>query len=295
MIIFNKTTERNHEAISAFWAPITRRIEKMTALLTFTRRPVVVLLLTGLVSGALFAFVEPGFPGSPGALPYMAGMILGFTFVGAIFFGGWRAVVHRLEPESEGRWRLYPPYILLAAVLVVVARLAHFLPGVVLGTLAEYEPGKQLSKRTAGLRVLVTYSILIVVGGAAWFAWPSVDHAAAEEGASTLTLIADAALAAIFVTALESTVFGLIPLKFLDGHELFTWHKGIWLGLWGLSLYWFAIVILHPALSTYNHHSTTAGVFWFALLFGGLMLVACATWAYFAWKNARLERAEGQT
>ena len=189
----------------------------------------------------------------------------------------------------------YPPYILLAAVLIVFARLAHFLPGVVLGTLAEYEPGKRLSKRTAGLRVLVTYAILLVIGMAAWFIWPTVNHAAHEAGASNLTLIGDAALAATFVTALESMVFGLLPLKFLDGHELWSWSKGLWLALWIPSLYWFAMVILHPALSTYSHHSTSTSVFWLALLFGSLMAIAIGTWAYFTWRASRLERAESAT
>ena len=233
--------------------------------------------------------MEPGFPGRAGSLEYLTGMIIGFVVVAVVFFGMWREVVHRLEPQSEGRWRLYPPYILLALMLIVLARLAHFLPGVVLGTLAEYEPGKRLSRRTAGLRVLVTYSVLLVLGFAAWFAWIPVEHSATQPGASSLTLIADAALSVIFVTGLESVVFGLLPLTFLDGHDLFAWRKGFWLALWGIGLYWFSVVILHPALSTYNEESS-AGAFWFGLLFGSLMIVALSTWTYFALRERRLRR-----
>jgi hypothetical protein len=266
-------------------------MEAIAAAIPFGRHPLVLLLSTGVVGGILFSFVEPGFPGRAGSLQYLIGMILGFVLVASIFFGTWHAVVHRLEPESEGRWRLYPPYIALAVVLVAVARLAHFLPGVVLGTLAEYEPGKRLSKRTAGLRVLITYGLLFIVGAAAWFAWIPVEHAAKEPGASSLTLILDAALSIIFVTGLESVVFGLIPLRFLDGHDLFAWQKALWLGLWGLGVYWFAVIILHPALTTYNEVSG-AGVFWFGLLFGSLMLVALSTWAYFAIRERRERRLE---
>jgi hypothetical protein len=287
--IFNKATERNHETITGWLAGPRRRMEAAMERIPLARHPLALLLSTGVVSGLLFSFVEPGFPKNAGSLQYLTGMVLGFVLVAIVFFGTWREVVHRLEPESEGRWRLYPPYIVLAIMLVALARLAHFLPGVVLGTLAEYEPGKKLSKRTAGLRVLITYSLLLVVGFGAWFAWIPVEHAAAEPGASSLTLIGDSALAVIFVTGLESVVFGLIPLTFLDGHDLWAWKKGLWLTLWGLGVYWFSVVILHPALSTYNHESS-AGVFWFGILFGGLMIVALSTWSYFAIRERRERR-----
>jgi hypothetical protein len=289
VMIFNKTTERNHETISGWFAGPGHRLAALATALPLTAHPLALLLASGVIGGALFAFVEPGFPSEEGSLQYLVGMMLGFTLVGLAFFATWRETVKRLEPDSQGRWRLYSPYILLAAVLVIISRLAHFLPGVVLGTLAEYEPGKHLSRRTAGLRVLITYSVLLALGGAAWFAWIPVEHAAAKEGASSLTLIGDAALAVTFVTGLESVVFGLIPLKFLDGNDLYVWHKGAWLALWGVGLYWFSVVILHPALSTYNEVSG-AGAFWFGILFGSLMIVAMSTWGYFRAREARLAR-----
>ena len=97
---------------------------------------------------------------------------------------------------------------MLAALLVVFARLAHFLPGVVLGTVAEYEPAKRLKRRTAGIRVVATYTALLILGLVAWFAWIPVAHAAEEGHASSLTLILDSMLAITFVTALESTALG---------------------------------------------------------------------------------------
>ena len=63
--------------------------------------------------------------------------------------------------------RLAVPALGVAAFLVLMARLAHFIPGVVLGTVAEYEPGKKLSTRTAGIRVATTYGSLMILGLAA--------------------------------------------------------------------------------------------------------------------------------
>jgi hypothetical protein len=131
--------------------------------------------------------------------------------------------------------------------------------------------------------------VLIVLGLAAWFAWIPVEHAASKEGASNLTLILDSALAITFVSGLESVAFGLIPMRFLDGSDLFTWRKGVWAALWGGALLWFSVVILHPALSTYGQLSGTGAV-WFVLLFSTLMVLSLTTWAFFRLRDARLAR-----
>jgi hypothetical protein len=290
--IFNKATEKNHETIRRWFARPRAWLAAAFGWIPVSKHPLLTLSGGVLASAGLFAFIEPGFPTEDGALQYLIGMVLGFALVSTVFFASWRLVLHRLEPEGEGHWRIYPPYIVLAAFLVVMARLAHFIPGVVLGTVAEYEPAKRLSVRTAGIRVATTYGVLIALGLAAWFAWIPVEHAAAEEGASSLTLILDSALAITFVSALESVAFGLIPMTFLDGNDLFRWRRGLWAAMWGGALLWFSVVIMRPALSTYGHHAeSSSGVFWFVLLFSSLMVVALATWAYFRIREAREARA----
>jgi hypothetical protein len=289
--IFNKATEKNHETIRRWFERPRAWLAAAFGWIPVSRHPLLTLTGGVLVSAGLFAFIEPGFPTEEGALQYLIGMLIGFAVVSTVFFATWRLVLHRLEPDGEGHWRIFPPYILLAAFLVVMARLAHFIPGVVLGTVAEYEPARRLSTRTAGIRVLTTYGVLIVLGLAAWFAWVPVEHAAAEEGASSLTLILDSALAITFVTALESVAFGLIPMTFLDGADLFRWRKGLWAAMWGGSLLWFAVVIMRPALSTYSHHAEQGSIFWFVLLFSSLMVAALATWGFFRARELREARA----
>ena len=288
--IFNKATEKNHEVVDRWLAHPRAWLAAIASLIPFRGHTLLTLVAGVLASTVLFSFVEPGFPRESGSLEYLIGMLLGFAIVSTVFFGTWRFVVDWLEPHSSGRWRIYLPFILLAACLVVLSRLAHFLPGVVIGTVAEYEPTKRLNRRTAGIRVANTYGALLLIGLIAWFAWIPVEHAASHEGASSLTLILDSALAIIFVSSLESAAFGLIPMKFLDGNDLFVWRKGLWAAMWGASLLWFSIVILNPALSTYSHLSTTKAIA-LAILFGGLMFGAVATWGYFRWRDAQLERA----
>ena len=288
--IFNKATEKNHEAITTWLERPRAWLAAVGGLIPFAGHPLGTLAAGVLASTALFAFIDPGFPSKPGALEYLIGMLLGFALVSTIFFSTWKIVLDKLEPESTGRWRVFPPYILLAALLVVMARLAHFLPGVVLGTVAEYEPKHRLSVRTAGIRVAITYGVLIAVGVAAWFAWIPVSNAAHHEGASSTTLILDSMLAITFVTSLESVAFGLIPMTFLDGNDLFRWRKWLWGAMWGGSVLWFAVVILQPALSIYGEHASHTQAIWLGLMFAGLMLVALTTWVVLRFRQARLER-----
>jgi hypothetical protein len=289
--IFNKATEKNHDTIRRWFARPRAWFAVLFGWIPFKKHPAITLALGVVASAVLFSFIEPGFPTEEGAPQYLVGMVLGFTLVSVVFFTTWRLVLQRLEPEGKGQWKLYAPFIVLAAFLVVMARLAHFLPGVVLGTVAEYEPAKRLSTRTAGIRVATTYGALTILGLAAWFAWIPVEHAASEEGASSLTLILDSALAITFVSALESVCFGLIPMTFLDGNDLFRWHKGLWAAMWGAALLWFSVVIMHPALSTYHEHAES-GVFWFVLLFSTLMVLSLSTWGFFRLRDARLARAQ---
>jgi hypothetical protein len=288
--IFNKATEKNHETIKQWFARPRAWLLFLFGWIPFRRHPAITLTLGVVASAILFSFIEPGFPEEEGALQYLIGMVIGFAVVSVVFFSTWRLVLRRLEPDGTGEWKLYPPFILLAAFLVVMARLAHFLPGVVLGTVAEYEPSKKLSVRTAGIRVATTYGVLMILGLAAWFAWIPVEHAAAKENASSLTLILDSALAITFVSGLESVAFGLLPMKFLDGNDLFTWRKGVWATMWGAALLWFSVVIVHPALSTYGELTGTRAI-WFVLLFSSLMMIALTTWAFFRLRDARLARA----
>jgi hypothetical protein len=292
-MIFNKATEKNHDVVQHWFARPRAWLLWFTTRIPFLGHPLTTLAAGVLASTALFAFIDPDFPYMDGAWQYALGMLLGFTLVSFVFFATWRWVVHWLEPQGEGKWIIFPPYILLAAFLVLVARLAHFLPGVVLGTVAEYQPAKKLNRRTAGIRVAYTYGCLMILGVIAWFAWIPVSHAAEHEGASSLTLVLDSMLAITFVSALESVAFGLIPMKFLDGNDLFVWKKWLWGSMWGAALLWFGVVVLHPQLSEYQRGSETQ-VFWLVVLFSALMGLALATWAYFRIREAREFRRDAQ-
>ena len=197
--IFNKATEKNHETIKG-WFARPRAWLRSSSAGSRSEAPGDHPDPRGDCERCALLLHRAGIPTEQGALEYLIGMVIGFGVVSLVFFTTWRLVLRRLEPESKGEWRLYAPFIVLGGVpgRDGAARPLH--PGRRPGDVAEYEPAKKLSVRTAGIRVATTYGVLMVLGLAAWFAWIPVEHAASKEGASSLTLILDSALAITFVS-----------------------------------------------------------------------------------------------
>lgn len=58
--------------------------------------------------------------------------------------------------------------------------------------------------------------------------------------------MADDFLSALFVGGLVGTVVSLLPLRFLPGHKLQSWHKGAWAVTFGLALFLLVDAVLRP-------------------------------------------------
>jgi quinol-cytochrome oxidoreductase complex cytochrome b subunit len=93
---------------------------------------------------------------------------------------------------------------------------------------------------------------------------------------------ADACLAAVFVAALETLVFSLIPLRFLDGANVTAWSRRAWIMLFAGAVFAFVHILL-----TSNGHPHQASPEWVTLaLFVGFGLFSIGFWAYFRYRPA---------
>lgn len=54
----------------------------------------------------------------------------------------------------------------------------------------------------------------------------------------------DAVLAAIFLLGVQSVVFGLIPLRFLDGDKLRNWSQLAWVLVYGAGVFFFVHLLV---------------------------------------------------
>lgn len=120
---------------------------------------------------------------------------------------------------------------------------------------------------------------MLAISLTAWAASIPIARAADHTGASAVVLTLDAALAVIALGGMQSVVFGLVLLMFMDGEDLYRWRKSVWLGLWSVGLLWMAIVVINPALS--HHSGDEASVAWLAGLFAFQAVVAVGLWSFF--------------
>jgi hypothetical protein len=108
---------------------------------------------------------------------------------------------------------------------------------------------------------------------AAWAASIAIGNLAARPSASFWVLTLDAALKVIALWGMEMLVFVLVPLAFLDGHDLYRWRPRLWLALWGSGLVWFSLVVLNPAIS-HPEGGQRASLLWLTSLFALEMVLA---------------------
>jgi hypothetical protein len=246
--------------------------------------------VSAVIATGIYAFLDPQFPNKPGAAEYALGMLLAFGVLVGLQLVTWRRYVHRHLPEVAGGWSVYPGQVAVSIMCVAVSRIAHFVPGLVFGMSGGYQPRRPLSVPHAGRRALLSYSWLLAISLTAWAASIPIARAADHAGASAVVLVLDAALAVLALGGMQSVVFGLVPLMFMDGEKLYRWRRSVWLGLWSVGVLWMAIVVINPALSHHGHDE--ASVAWLAGLLAFQVLVAGSLWSFFvARRRAGLQPA----
>jgi hypothetical protein len=83
-----------------------------------------------------------------------------------------------------------------------------------------------------------------------WLLWVPINHATLHHASNVGWVLADDALAAIFVGAVVSTALRMLPLSFFPGGELAAWHKGAWSATFGAALFVMLAVMLNPNSSS---------------------------------------------
>lgn len=260
-------------------APLLRRLHRLTP--SRAARLAGYAVTSILAASAVHWFLDPGFPTRAGSAAFALGMLLGIAVVVGNTLVTWRIYMRRRVPGVSGGWTVYPGQIAVAMVCVAVSRVAHFVPGLIMGLTGDFEPERRLELHHLGRRAAFTCTVLLVISLGAWLASIPLAAAAAEPGAGFATLTLDAALAVIAVGGMETLVFTLAPFAFLDGHDLFHWNRRIWLALWGTGAIWVSVVIVNPAISHYEGKAR-ASVGWLASLLALQALIAVSLWAYFA-------------
>jgi hypothetical protein len=281
--LFNATLDENYDEVRSWFGLGPKRPEGMRPLHQ-------ALALAGFIiaGGVLYAFLSPDFGLTRTTLALALGLSVSLALITIVF----RLPFLLHSKQRHGEWarlKVLPGTALVAVACVGLSRLLNFQPGYLYGLIAGLEFRREPEDTTGRLTSLAALTILII-GLVTWAARAPVAAAAAREGAGFWIVAADACLAAIFVAGLETLVFSLIPLRFLEGTKVTRWSRAAWVALFASGVFAFVHILLQPSSGYVGH--TQAGQKWVVIaLFVGFGILSIGFWAYFRFRPARtLER-----
>ncbi|MFN2583067.1 MAG: FGLLP motif-containing membrane protein [Candidatus Dormibacteria bacterium] len=189
--------------------------------------------------------------------------------------------------RKRGRLITFPAGIVFAVGLVIISRMFNFQPGFIFGLMTGIAFSDQLSDREDGHGLAVASLFVLAVSFAAWFIWIPVKGAVDGNPNAGFPLVAaDTLLATVWVAGVQSVVFSLIPIRFMDGEKVVVWSRIGWAVLYVFALFVFVHTVLHPndnQIGTTN----TAQVVYLAVMLVGLTVVSVSTWAFFFVRHRR--------
>ena len=220
-----------------------------------------------ILAAAVYGFLDPTFPGSNWPLVLWTG-VLGLM-VGTVVMALPGDLYVRRYFHSKGSVEVAQWTIFLAAACVILTRVTGSQPGYVYGIIGALVFSAPLTLRDEGRMAFAGGVALLALALVAWFLRVPFQTAAGvvQDGPA---MVIDKALATIFIEAISTLVFGLIPLRFLAGHVLRRWNPAAWLILWGVSITIFAHVILYP-VSDIQPNPSAVGIETVAITVGGVL------------------------
>ncbi|WP_439565453.1 hypothetical protein [Microcella sp.] len=273
--LLNSTLASNTRRLGRWYAAIENRVERATewfASVTRTRALAAALLVV--LTSLIFGFVDPDYGFDPVSLRMTVSLAIGLfivTYVAAWISG---AIIQRVW-SIPTRVSLQPAALVFAALGVIVARLLEFSPGFLIGLVIGLD---LLTRVGAPHRVRATLTNIGVMVGLALLAWVgfSIASALATGEPTVAGLLVSDALVATTSEGLTAALAALLPLGFLQGHEIFRRSKLLWAAVFTAVGTLFALIVL-PTAS--GEEGDVADVAFWMLVMVVFAVVTLTLWA----------------
>lgn len=185
--------------------------------------------------------------------------------------------------------RTLPYALLIACLCAIVSRIADFQPGYVYGLIAGYAPVARTlgaddteHRRNEARSILLGVFLTLTLSLVAWLLWDRIDAAAENPAATFGMLVADSTLSAIALMGVETVLFGLIPLRFLDGLKLVAASPGTWMTIYALTTTAYLFLLTQESEPT-----TPAAILHAMALFLAFGACSFAFWSYVVMRERR--------
>gem|GEM_PF-6437332 len=252
----------------------------------------VVIGLILLLYGAVFAFLDPDFrPFSLSGLLLLVTMILSVGLVSLVDDLATWWLLRRWN--IAGDISVYPSNLLLAAMAVSFSRVFSLIPGIVFGS-----PGGIHLEDRQGLSPERIRRLTLVglgsVAGVALIAWlGSLGTAALDAMGAGTTPLAPIIVTVqnlcllVFLAALSTLFFDLIPISYNKGRDLFDINKIIWGVVFTATAFLVVHLLINPN-SGFLDAFLNSNVRTLIIVVGAFSAFTLEVWAYFRWRHSQV-------
>jgi len=174
--------------------------------------------------------------------------------------------------SSPRKLMALPAGLALAVAMVVFSRLINFEPGYLYGFVCGVLFTRELPTNEKGHLAALNVCTTLVLSALAWIAWVPVNAAALRPGAFVGVVLADDLLAALFVSGLVGSFFGMLPIRGLPGWTVKQWSTWAWAGAFGVTLLGLFQILLRPGIAGHGHRPLIVSVILF-VLFGAFSIL----------------------
>ena len=273
--LLNSTLASNTRRIGRWYAAIENGVDRATewfASVTRTRALAAALLVV--LTSLIFGFVDPEYGFDPVSLRMTVSLAVGLfivTYVSSWISG---AIIRRVW-SIETRVSLQPAALVFAVIGVVVARILEFSPGFLIGLVIGLDLVTRVGAPHRVRAVLTNIGVIVGLAVVSWVGFSIMTAVMTGEPTAVELLISDA-LVATTAEGLTAALAALLPLGFLDGHEVFRRSKLLWAGSFAFVGTFFALIVLPTAEGETND---VADVGFWILIMVIFAVVTLTLWA----------------
>ena len=288
--LFNKTVEENEawfkKVFGVIFGPVQWVSSKLHDLagdgtLAGAIGPPLAVLVVGAV---IYGLAEPGFGFNDKSIVVLVSVLVSLVVLTYFYNGAQVLVSNNFGVKTA--IQLFPVGIAFALVSVALTRLDDFQPLVIYGFIASAVAIGAASRTREQDGQVIFYPVLGLLA-LCLVAWLLLDpfRTLARDHSSLLAAMPEAIAAGVLVGGLEGMFFQMVPIRYLDGHKVWSWNKAAWLLAAGATAFMVWEILLNherSSMSAVSHGASEVAMIAMIVCFA----LSVGLYAFFRLRNA---------